>query len=406
MNNTGIKTIRRSLRLFLSLIWLIALFHLPSVSAIQRPFPTADDLALEIPDYNKQPAYYPVHPTSAGMLTFYNYEKIKDWQPPQTPFTMPTAIQLAYRREGEAIKIEAVVLLGPFDRQDTPRSFKGVPTETFGSYSIRLNESVSLQELTRWGIVPITIKVVPAKSPNPNPARIENKTTAIEVVSVDEARNVYLLKLKNTSAKPVLALSISVPTPTINGGQLLQGFPERPLIAPGQTHEVHVAIGRSGRSTPQGFVPDEPQPPRIVIAGVVFTDSTFEGEIETALYVAANKRGEKIQGRRLIGLLQAAKNALEQDRQKVIERLREQIGALSEEPDERVVNEIAKAFAPLTKSQREQLRSGLQSGLNTEKQRLLYRLKEYEQEENAAGTNLQEWLSQMKTQFEEMIGKP
>lgn len=48
MGNPSAKKIMHSLRLFFSLIWLITLLHWPSVSAIQRSFPTADDLALEV----------------------------------------------------------------------------------------------------------------------------------------------------------------------------------------------------------------------------------------------------------------------------------------------------------------------------------------------------------------------
>jgi hypothetical protein len=405
MKHTGSKKLRQALGFCFSLIWLIALLHLPSVSAVQRTFPTADDFALEIPDIHKQPTYHEIHSTSPSTMTFYHFERIKDWQPTKTPFTKPTAIQLKCYREGNVVKIEAAVLLGPFDQQDTPHSFAGVPKESLGSYSVRLNESVSLEKMTQWGLVPMTIKVVTAKSSKPNPARIENKTTAIEMVGVDEARDLYLLKLRNRSAKPIIALKVYVPSGRDRTSQLMRATAERPLIAPGQIYSVRVAIGRGGWNTPEGYVPDQPTPPRIVIAGVIFADSTFEGETEMAIYVAASKRGEKIQKRRLLDLLQAAQEAQEPDRHKAIERLREQVAALSEEPDERVVIEMVKAFAPVTESQREELRVGLQTGLNDARQSLLFALNDYERGESSSGesanrTSFQQWLSLMKTQYE------
>src|SRR5262249_49187359 len=98
--------------------------------------------------------------------------------------------------------------------------------------------------------------------------------------------------------------------------------------------------------------------------------------------------------------------AHEADRHRVIEQLRQQVEALTEEPDERVLIEMVKAFAPVSESQREELSLGLRTGLSDAKQALLSALSNYENQETVQGASFQQWLTRTKTQYEEMTGKP
>ena len=331
---------------FISVI--VMFFQCFAASAFQRSdFPTASDYALEHTSYDGQPRFTPIPATSAVTLLFTQFGRLKDWNRPSTQTSDASAIRVICSREGEAVKIVVSVYFGPFDQLDTPRSLEGLPEKPVGVYVALLNETVSIKELSVFGIEPLAMKVVPAKSAAANPPQIINKTKAIEVISVEEARDQYLLKLRNTSSKNITVLNIYVPTRGGRSGQTAQSLPDQPLIPSGQVYETVVHIGRGGRRTPQGYVPHEPEQTKIVIGAVLFDDSTYEGEIETAVRVAADRRGQKIQIARLVSLIDELAESQEQDVSALVGNLRKQVAALSEEPDQAVIQEVAERFPSL-----------------------------------------------------------
>lgn len=378
---------------------IVMVFSWVSALAFQRAnFPTASDYALEHKTYDGQPTFTPIPATGATTLLFTQFNRLKDWDRPSTQTSDVSAIRIICSREEEAIKMVVSVYFGPFDQLDTPRSLEGVPEKPAGVYYARLNETVSFQELSEFGIEPLAMKVVRATPATANPPQIINKTKAIEVVSVEQARDQYLLTLKNTSSKNVTVVNIYVPTRGGRSGRTAQSLPDRPLIPSGQVYETVVHIGQSGRRTPQGYVPDDPEKTTIVIGAILFDDSSYEGEIETAVRVAADRRGQKIQIARLVALIDKVIESQDQDVSTVIGNLRKQVVALNEEPEQALVQEVAESFPSLEEQSKSEIKAGIIGGLKSGKQSMLYAIREYERERVDRGTVLQMWLNRMKRQ--------
>jgi hypothetical protein len=385
---------------------IVMFFHCFSALASQRAnFPTASDYAVEHRDSSGRSTFTPISAAGGTTLLFTQFSRLKDWQRPSSQTSDASAIRVICSREGEAIKMVVSVYFGPFDQLDTPRSLEGVPEKPAGVYFARLNETVSFIELAEFGIEPLAMKVVPAKPATASPPKIINKTKAIEVISVEEARDQYLLSLRNNSSKNITVLNIYVPSRGGSASQTAQSLPDRSLIPSGQVYETVVHIGRGGRRTPQGYIPDEPEQTKIVIGAVLFDDSTYEGEIETAVRVAADRRGQKIQIARLVALINKMIEGQDQDVSTIIENLRKHVVALSEEPEQAVMQEVAESFPSLGEQSKFEIKAGMIGGLNSGKQSMLHAIRDYERERVDRGTVLQAWLNRMKRQYEELLGK-
>jgi hypothetical protein len=378
----------------------------PMVVPLQRAhFPAASDYAIEYKDSNGQPTFTPIMSAAPTTLLFYHFSRLKDWHRPSTHGADASAVKLVCSREDDALKMLVFVYFGPFDQNDSPRSLEGVPNKLAGVYSARLHEKVVIQGLSQFGIEPLEVGIVPARSEVTNPPQIINKTSSIEVLGVEEARGQYLVSLRNNSHKDVIGLNIYLPTKDGRTSQLAQSFPDKPLIPSGQVYEMQIHISRSGRQTPEGFVPNEPEQPRIAIAGVLFADSTHEGEVETAVAVSANRRGRKLQVDRLLALLDEAVENQVDDVGSAIEELRKQVVALSEEPEPWVMRQVAEDFPGLEGKAMWEIRAFVTGGLNSEKQSMLFAIRDFERERVERGTSLEMWVSRMKNQYVELMTK-
>jgi hypothetical protein len=395
---------QRRLVVFISVI--VVVFHSISALPLQHAnFPTASDYALEHKNDDGQSSFTPITATGATTLLFYQFSRLKDWHRPSMQTSDASAIRIISSREGEAVKMVVSVYFGSFDRLDTPRSLEGVPEKPAGVYFARLNETVSFNELSQFGIEPLAMKVVPAKPAKANPPQIINKTKAIEVISVEEARDQYLLSLRNNSSKNITVLNIYVPKRGGKSGKTAQTLPDRPLIPSGQVYETVVHIGRGGRRTPQGYVRDEPEQTKIVIGAVLFDDLTYEGEIETAVRVAADRRGQKIQIARLVALIDKAIESPDQVLSSVIGDLRKEVVGLSEEPEQAVMQEVAESFPSFEEQTKFEIKAGIIGGLKSGKESMLHAIRDYDRERVDRGTVLQVWLNRIKKQYEELLGK-
>jgi hypothetical protein len=381
--------------LFLSVVLSIALLQLTPTFALQRDnFPTSSDYALKIPTKNGMTRYIDVPAATGGVYVAYDFKRINNWQRPPDQSADPSAFQLKCRRVGEAIEIDLSVVFGSLEQFLTMPVIRTLPTkglrgQLIGSYSARLGETLSLQELARFGIEPISITVVSSKSRTLGPSEIGNETKAIQVVRADKARENYRLELKNISSKNIVALRV-------RGGEAgwsLAG----PLIAPAQVYIMGFSDSVLRHPQDQG---------KIVVADVVFEDLTFEGEKEFAIKAAATKRGARIQWVRFVALLQAAIEGLKRDSQRALDNLRQQISALSEEAETRVVDELGRYFMPLTEKQLGSLIYELKDRLSREKRHMLAVIEPHEAEKASLGTNRESWLNYLKRGYEGELRKP
>lgn len=366
------------------------LLHLPPAFAIQREnLPTPSDLALEIPDVNGQPSYWDVPAVTGIVLARYEFKRIKNWQRSPDQPADPSAFQLQCSREGDAIKIDLSIIFGLIEKSRTLPT-EGLQGQLIGSYSARLGESLSLQELARFGIEPIKVKIVASNTRDVDPSQIQNKTKSLQVVRAETTRDYYsLLELRNISSKSIIALNLSHQMVWSEVG---------PLIAPGRSLTTGFLRPESGwpeqRDQPPGT------PARLLpFSNVVFEDLTFEGERDFAIQIAVWRRGARIQVPRVVSLLQAAIEELQQDSQRALYNLRQRVSSLSYEPESPVIDDLARRLMPLTELQRDNLIRELRSKLKFIHDSVLATIEHYVEEEVTKGTSRESWLRLLRDNY-------
>lgn len=387
------------IRLLPSVIWLIVLSALPAaVAGRQFSFPTPGDLVMEMSVGDEGPSDYYVPRTGVLWMEFFEFKRLDNWRKPPDQPAKVGAVHLDYRRLRDAVWIDVMVVFGTIDLSK-PLPDDEAHTKSGGTYVIRMGESASLQELARFGIEPFKVKVFPVEVHTLNPAEVENKTKAIEVVRVEQSRERFQVTLKNTSSKNIVVGKVQCRGGAMNFGPLARG----------QVKEVYLDLESGIRMilrSPQGNPPirHEPVPPKLAVISVMFEDLTFEGDPELTLTYIARRRGARIQAIRIVGLLQAAIENPEPDSGKALETLSQQLSALPVVPDIQVLNDLAERFGSFTQDQRIGLLSALREGLSDTRYGMLKLT--YEKREAPKGTSLQSWLKKVKSDYEEEIKKP
>jgi hypothetical protein len=328
----------------------------------------AEDLAVEVRSGNF-PAYLRVPPAAYGSALLSSFRRVNG-VPIEDPRYV-SAIQMFYRAEGAEVRLDVGVLFGRFDQNDTPRSLEGIPRQAVGSYLIPLNTSVWLNELVRFGVEPFEVRTVPLKPEVLNPPAIENRTTALSLVSVDDDRNTYPVRLKNVSQKNIIALELRSPRGRDRSSQRGTAKLPRVLIAPDEIYTVLFSVYRGGRNTPAGFVADPPARQLIVISAVVFDDGSWEGEPETAAAILASLYGLRLQLARIVPGLEAFHRSGSDDPAELLAM----VASLPEEPSQSEIDEAAVRFEALS---RDALARELRHGLRMRREQLVLLLKSYE----------------------------
>ena len=173
------------------------------------------DWALETPNWGsgEGPPGYIAVPDQDGVGSSFYF--VLHWQPgwDRSDQTLPqaTALKIVYRMEGDRVRVEPFVVLGPFDHDDMPSSLEGVPQESAGVYFVRFGELVVLDGLAKFGLEPWPMRLVSNKPQVPASPQIINNAPSIRVEAVDQDRTFYKLSLRNLSSKDINALSIGAP---------------------------------------------------------------------------------------------------------------------------------------------------------------------------------------------------
>ena len=188
------------------------------------------------------------------------------------------------------------------------RGVKGIEQEDFvGIYRLGIGEQKTLNDLRAVGIEPFTITLLDTVPPLPPSPAFENKTKAIEIVSV-RSENLpnpaYIISFRNLSEKNVMGLGIDMtfdgrPGPTA----FFASDENRPLIEAGGTVEQYIRAVMP-RRTPTGFVPSAANATTIRIRTVVFSDLSYEGEVRDACHVETAQIGRRVYLTQVLSLLE------------------------------------------------------------------------------------------------------
>lgn len=300
------------------------------------------------------------------------------------------------RLEGGVVRVDVRVGLASFREVDV------------ATYLIRPDEKIVVDEVVKYGFAPFTIKVIRVDikeavviPPPEGLPEIDNNVPSIKIIGLEKAKpaDMFLLTLKNTSTKKILALEIVMPT---GGTSQVRGNPAKPLIPSGAIYKKHVSAQTVGRITEDGFEPDASQP-KCVINAALFEDGTYEGDYGSAAIMQAWRRGRELQIERIILLLDRTLKSDGPGSPVTLEFVKDAIYSLGVDGDASAAVEISRNYPPL-KDKAQSVVQGIKDVKAVEKYDLIHKLRVYEQQEQkAASGGLRSWLMRTKADYENLL---
>ena len=383
------------------LIVPLLLLCLSGVAQERPSTPVKHDLALavelggahqtiEIPAFN------------GGYAGIASFRRIKSWQP-STGEALVDDLIFKIAREAKTVIAHLSV------RMENEKEV------LVGTYRLNEGDAVMTDALTKFGLEPLVLRVVKAKPSFEDPLppimpKVENKTKAIEVVSLNQESSPsdsFRLTLRNVSSKNIVALDLFMPSSDGNGGsgQRSQGSDKaHPLLLHGGVSVHHINVSRGGRMTPDGFVPDIAQQQTLIIRTVVFDDGTYEGLVEPAAEIEAHRRGLDIQRKRILRLLQEPQKTNEGDVVTQLSELKEQAYALGKTVDASVALELMALFPSLDEKAKGSILQTVEGGLREGKLELLRYISDFEEMQKQPGEHITyaDWIKQTTTAYEKL----
>ena len=246
---------------------------------------------------------------------------------------------------------KAVTAVYAIPPESDPQRYSEGHKRLLGTHSARLNESVTLDELTKIGYTPFTIHVVKPKSaPTAHPA-LNTKVSSIQIAiagddtlrqpDIDGETPSCRVKLHNLSSRGVVAY-------VLGGGEgTIESFDSygKAVIDPGKDSRAQLfSFGRATQMTPQGPVDLPPKPQRIVVKAVLFTDGSAEGEPS----VAARLKGRQIENLRFYRVITPAvdrivgDSSLNDDQR--VAHIKDEIYRIPSAPDQAAIHSLHAKF--------------------------------------------------------------
>jgi hypothetical protein len=356
--------------------------------------PEPPALTLEITSFIEKPIYSLV---GKGFWSP-RYPHMESWRPP-VGSTPVKAVRVASSRREDVIEIKISVLLGErfHDRE-----------EPVATYHIREGETIKTDEVTRFGIRSFAIRVINVLPSLPSLPTVTNRTTSIAVVNVEQGKTPFpsfTLSLRNISNKSILNLNINIIS--ADGGRMrLQphNLDDSPLIEPGDTYRTGINV-EGGRLTADGLLPDSPR--TFIIRAALFTDGTYEGDVEPAADMKAVHSGRKIQIKRVITLFSSALEATDLSAQTILENFKTQVSALDDNLSPAAIDELLAEFPTLNQTARKDFPIVVSVGLHSIRNDLLADLKKFEQTHAPQFSvgDFQAWLAATKEGYEKRFAR-
>lgn len=379
---------------FLAAILLLAILS-GSASAqgdLARQTPTG--LVLEIVYYkNTAPAYQVISRADGkpGSAWYGRFGRIQNWQLPagQLPIR---AVNIVSRLDGEVASVSVSLLRGVrFHEQET----------MVGTYQLRENESVAIQELELFGVEPFRIGVKRIAPAVPNQPAVKSLAKSLEIVGIEPLTSTlpsYKLTLRNLSDKNIMALRIEIRSGGVAAmTSMRQGQQGLPLIKAGAFFETNQPLKTRAVRTPGGFAPDSPISQETVIRALVFEDGSYEGDPGSAAEFKTFTLGRKLALSRLLEVCAAMEGTeqLGQERVARVAVFRDRLRALSGEIDEAALSELMREFPTLTGTETH-LKSAAEVALHHVRKELLDDLAAFEKDHPS---DFQSWLAKVEERY-------
>jgi hypothetical protein len=245
------------------------------------------------------------------------------------------AVKLESQFNGETADVRLTLLRGVdgFEKEDLVNRYK-----------LGVGEEMILNDLTRFGIEPFNIKLIEPVPPIPPPPGFSNLTKSVEVVSVRSQnlpRPAYGVTFRNLSDKSIAALRVDLASdgrPAF--ASFFQGKEGQALIEVGGVSEQYVSALKTER-TPTAYAPGTASANVIKVGTVVFSDLSFEGELQPACDFEMYVMGRRIWLRHVLALLDQEISKSSNDHIEAAKQFKEKFSALSFDSSESERNQAS-----------------------------------------------------------------
>lgn len=360
---------------------------------------TASEFNIEILNLGVRPHVFsiPVPPARNGYYAHMELKRVPDWKASGEVPVEASALRLEFYLEGGVPWIEITGYLGKIEPHSSrPSEWGTLGTAKVVSRALPPEETITIAETERFGIVPFQVRAFRAAPWSVGPPQITNKTQALTAFAITEERPSYTLSVRNVSHKLITAIQwYGVENGRRTGGSGMSGGP---IIPAGRSFEIRLWFGFTEDKARPEAADKEPATKReIVIAAIVFDDGTFEGEADEAAEMAASMTGGRIQHFRVNRLLRNISAATGNEQAQVLKNLKRDITALSEEVDAGLVVELRSRFAEASEDMRNRrIKEEVANGLRFVKNDLLSEIEkfEYRREHSPADVDFEVWLKE------------
>jgi hypothetical protein len=385
-------------------VWLLLMFGgIAGAQSLPSP-PQASDFNLEITNLmsTRYVASVPTDGHQAGVYGTWNLRHIADWKPSAEVPSAAGVIKVTFWLEQDSVRVEVLAYLGEIAPNSRPPDWQKLPQMKIASRLVRLDETISIDETQRVGIQLFQVKLVRAAPWSIGPPEVINKTQALNVESTTEERPAYTVTVRNVSTKNISAIMwYGIENDRKGGGGGVQGGL---LVRAGKEFQIQQHFSNSQEKRADESNSELPRKRQIVIAAVLFEDGSFEGEPDTAATMAAGWSAEAQQLSRIIPLLQSAAASGDPDQTASLAKLKNDIGALSEEVDTAQVAKLLTRFPNLSSEQQRIVNVGFKGGLRVAKHNMLNEIErlEYERAHAAVAKDVRTWAEQMIAKYQKL----
>ena len=328
--------------LLLTAIFVIASFSVVSAQQSSLKPASSPKASVTSPSLVLEISYSPTVPPDYSVVL--GAEKRPEWiwvsrfiRIPGHEMSPPVqAVKLESQYNGETAGVRITLLQG------TKAGFDREPL--VGTYHLGIGEQMTINDLSKFGIEPFSIRLLNVVPPVPPPPTLENRTKSVEIISVQAEnlpRPAYKVTFRNLSDKNLRALGIEVWRDTRRASShLWQGVEGRSIIEPGGTGERYIpALTTEPAAT--GFAPGIASSNTIVVRTAVFTDMIVEGELEAACAFESFVIGRRLWLQKVLPLFDREVSAPIEDHIEAARQFKEKFSALSYEFDENERNQAS-----------------------------------------------------------------
>jgi hypothetical protein len=407
--DSALITQHSALRTLVTLGLSILLFSSPAASqdrpqrTQQRP---ASDFNVELINFwrTSYVASVPGAGARSGLWAHGNLHRIPAWKPTEEVPAEVSALKIEFWTEEGAIRIEVIAYLGQSGPHSRPEEWEKLPTVKVASRLVREDETISIVETQGFGIEPFSVKVSRSAPWSIGVPEIVNKTQALTVTHLSEARPAYTLTVRNVSHKHISAISWHGLTNLRRGGGT--GLSGASLIRADSVFDIHQRFEFAEAVSEESQIRQSPKR-AIVIAAIVFEDGTFEGEADQAAELAASLAGNRTQFLRAIQLLRGVSLLPDDDLPTKLSKLKRKLASLGETADPEVVTELASRFVSASEDTRNRrIKEEVNNSLKSAKMHLVQTLEKFEYKWSKSPTraDLELWLKATIEELERSIG--